>query len=184
MSRLRVRHLGLDLLDRQLVDRDGVLCGKVDDVELERAADGGLTVTALLVGPGAWPERLPAPLRGAARRLFGERAARVPWRDVREVDSAVRLSRKAAELRPQSVGDGLRLSWLLGRRLSRQPGGRPARIRDVEVSPRGADLRVVAVLTGGRGLLARLGLPVGRRAQERLAWERVAEETAGPVRMS
>ena len=182
MSRLRVRHLGLDLLDRQLVDADGVLCGKVDDVELERAADGRLRVAALLVGPGAWPERLPAPLRGVARRLFGGRAARVPWPDVRDANSAVQMNRKAADLRPEPLGDRLRLSWLLGRRVSQQHGGRPARIRDVEVAPRGADLQVVAVLTGGRGLLARLGLPIGRRAEERLAWEGLADEAA--VRMS
>jgi sporulation protein YlmC with PRC-barrel domain len=184
MSRVNVRNLGLELLDRQLVDREGVLCGKVDDLELETGADGSLVVAALLVGPGAWPERLPGPLRGVARRLLGERAARVLWREVVEVDSAVHLSRRAAELRPEAIGGRLRLSALLGRTLPERGGGRPGRVRDVEVSPRGADLQVVAVLTGERGLLARLGLPFGRRPEERLPWEQVADGAAGSAPMS
>ena len=48
----RVLHAGLHLLDRQLRDRHGRLCGKVDDVELERTADGTVVVTAILSGPG------------------------------------------------------------------------------------------------------------------------------------
>lgn len=34
----RVLHAGLQLLDRQLVDRNGHLCGKVDDLELSLTA--------------------------------------------------------------------------------------------------------------------------------------------------
>ena len=53
------RHLwaALALLDRQIVDRDGYLAGKVDDVELEER-DGALLVTGLLVGRGALARRL------------------------------------------------------------------------------------------------------------------------------
>jgi sporulation protein YlmC with PRC-barrel domain len=44
----------LHLLDRQILDRAGRYCGKVDDLEMERdAASGNLYVTALLSGPGA-----------------------------------------------------------------------------------------------------------------------------------
>jgi hypothetical protein len=55
----RVLYAALDLLDRQLRDRHGVLCGNVDDLELERTADSGeLYVTALVSGPGTLLERL------------------------------------------------------------------------------------------------------------------------------
>jgi hypothetical protein len=50
----RVLHAGLQLLDRQLVDRSGRLCGKVDDLELTEPDEGGnIYVAALLCGPGA-----------------------------------------------------------------------------------------------------------------------------------
>jgi hypothetical protein len=42
--------IGFDLLDRQIVDRDGVPVGKVDDVEF---SDDGRSVTALLTGQRA-----------------------------------------------------------------------------------------------------------------------------------
>jgi sporulation protein YlmC with PRC-barrel domain len=50
----RVLHAGLQLLDRQLVDRSGRLCGKVDDLGLgEPDENGNIYVTAILCGPGA-----------------------------------------------------------------------------------------------------------------------------------
>jgi hypothetical protein len=52
MTTGRVLHAALHLLDRQLRDRGGELCGKVDDLELERADDGTWYVTAVLAGPG------------------------------------------------------------------------------------------------------------------------------------
>jgi hypothetical protein len=59
-------YLGLHLLDRQLVDREGRLAGKVDDLELEQRDDGRLCVTAILAGPGVLAQRM-------GRRRFG------PW---------------------------------------------------------------------------------------------------------
>ena len=54
MSAGRVVHAALQLLDRQLVDRAGRPCGKVDDLELtEPDDDGGVFVEAILSGPGA-----------------------------------------------------------------------------------------------------------------------------------
>ena len=45
---------GLQLLDRQLLDRDGHMAGNVDDIELERDPDTGtLRISAILSGPGA-----------------------------------------------------------------------------------------------------------------------------------
>jgi len=55
----RVLYAGLELLDHQLRDRHGVLCGNVDDLELERSAETGeLYVTALVAGPGALLQRM------------------------------------------------------------------------------------------------------------------------------
>jgi hypothetical protein len=48
----RVYHAALHLLDRQLRDRNGVLCGNVDDLELDRNESGTWYVTAVLAGPG------------------------------------------------------------------------------------------------------------------------------------
>ena len=42
----RVLEAGLHLLDRQLVDRDGRLAGKVDDLEFELPEGGPPVVTA------------------------------------------------------------------------------------------------------------------------------------------
>jgi hypothetical protein len=54
----RVFYASLDLLDRQLRDREGIECGNVDDLELTRADDGTLYVTAILAGPGVLWYRL------------------------------------------------------------------------------------------------------------------------------
>ena len=54
----RVIHVSLDLLDRQLRDRDGVECGKVDDLEVTIDDDGGWWLTAILTGPGTLWYRL------------------------------------------------------------------------------------------------------------------------------
>lgn len=49
---------GLELLDRQLVDPDGRMAGKVDDLELSVPDDGPPVVTDILAGPGALARRL------------------------------------------------------------------------------------------------------------------------------
>ena len=88
------------LLDMQLVDCDGVRCGRVDDVELQHDPP---RVTALLVGEGLYPRRLPSWLRGWARRRvgperWGANAMRVPWEAVADVGAWVELRPKADEL--------------------------------------------------------------------------------------
>ena len=50
-TRGRVIHVSLDLLDRQLRDRDGAECGKVDDLEIT-VDDDGWWLSAILTGPG------------------------------------------------------------------------------------------------------------------------------------
>jgi hypothetical protein len=55
----RVFDAGLELLDRQILDKDQLFAGKVDDLELVFPPDGGPPfVTAILVGPGALSRRL------------------------------------------------------------------------------------------------------------------------------
>lgn len=88
------------LLDEQILDSEGRRCGRVDDVELRGSPP---RVTALLVGEGLYPRRLPARLRGLARRLtgperWGANALRIPWEEVDEIGATVRLRGKAEEL--------------------------------------------------------------------------------------
>jgi hypothetical protein len=49
---------GLEILDRQLVDPDGMMAGKVDDLLLELHDDGPPVVTDILAGPGALARRI------------------------------------------------------------------------------------------------------------------------------
>jgi sporulation protein YlmC with PRC-barrel domain len=88
--------LALGILDHQIVDVDGRRCGNVDDLELSGIRDGSPAVEAILVG----------------RR----RQVRVPWTEVKSVDSAVRLRRKASELRLGRGDDRARkfIEWIPG----------------------------------------------------------------------
>jgi sporulation protein YlmC with PRC-barrel domain len=95
-------YVGHRLLDEQILDAEGRRCGRVDDIELRGSPP---RITALLVGEGLYPRRLPHWLRGPARRLlgperWGANAMRVPWSevDVDGIDSTVRLRGKAEEL--------------------------------------------------------------------------------------
>ena len=100
----RVLEAGLHLLDRQLIDSDGRLAGKVDDLELEVPEGGGPpVVTAILAGPGVLSRRIGgragAWLEAVANRLRGDRRpARVPFGVVKRIESAVDLSVAKAEL--------------------------------------------------------------------------------------
>jgi sporulation protein YlmC with PRC-barrel domain len=89
--------IGLQVLDRQLLDKDGRRCGNVDDLAIEGGAGEVPEVVAILVGPGYWAQR--AGLIGRlAGWIGGGRRVRVDWSDVRRIDSAVELTRSATEL--------------------------------------------------------------------------------------
>ena len=102
----RVLEAGLHLLDRQLIDKDGRLAGKVDDLELTVPDGGGPpVVTAILAGPGALSRRLGgrfgAWLEAVANRLrdgYDREPARLAFGVVKRVGSAVELSVAKAEL--------------------------------------------------------------------------------------
>jgi hypothetical protein len=93
----RTIDLGLNLLDHQLLDAEGRRCGKVDDIALEGAPGEDLEVVAILSGPGVWRAR--AGLIGrVAAWLGGGGRVRIRWDEVAEVDSHVKLRKRAEEL--------------------------------------------------------------------------------------
>jgi sporulation protein YlmC with PRC-barrel domain len=115
--------IGFDLLDRQIVDRDGEPVGKVDDVELTYR-DGVPYVGALLVGQQALGERIGGALgrwTAALARRMSEPPDRPPIRIgidlVAGVDSAVHLS-VARELLPDPPLE----TWLRDHLIGRIPG--------------------------------------------------------------
>jgi sporulation protein YlmC with PRC-barrel domain len=97
----------LELLDRQLVDRDGRLVGKVDDVEftIDDEPDARPRVTALLAGLGALANQIGgdtgAALAAAERRLAARRdrqPSRVDIATVTEIGSAIELDANGDDL--------------------------------------------------------------------------------------
>lgn len=111
-SDARVVHATLDLLDRQLRDRDGRLCGNVDDLELRRADDGTLLITHLVTGGGALAHRMGRRglgrwLHRASIRLSDTERDRtlVPLALAREIGPAIDLSVDAEDL---ATSDGER----------------------------------------------------------------------------
>ncbi|MGC4808836.1 hypothetical protein [Micromonospora sp. DT233] len=116
--------LGRQLLDRQIVDRDGRLVGRVDDVEFGLDADGVPYLTALLSGEGALGPRI----GGRSGRLLVAVAGlfvadppvpprRIPYPLVERVDSAVRLRARLDEL-PASEME----RWVRHHLIDRIPG--------------------------------------------------------------
>lgn len=144
----------LHLLDRQVVDADGLMVCKVDDLELTVFDDGALGVTALLAGPAALVPRYADRAVGRAlhdywKRLSPDRADRDdPYRIdlqlVRRLGSAVELAvardgvlvrqgertrRLNSVLQMQvETGDGRRLGRVLDVRLQRDTSGPVERI--------------------------------------------------------
>jgi sporulation protein YlmC with PRC-barrel domain len=120
--------IGFDLLDRQILDRDGEPVGKVDDVELDVDADGGLYVSALLVGQQALGQRIGGRLgswiAGTARRLspdYDRGPIRVPYELVSGLNSAVNLS-----VRRELLPDPALETWLRDHLIGRIPGASDA----------------------------------------------------------
>jgi sporulation protein YlmC with PRC-barrel domain len=88
--------IALSVLDHQLVDREGVNCGKVDDLEVGGLDGSSPEIVEILVGGNAWRSR--GRLGQLAARFSGN-AVHVPWSDVDSVTTVVALSRTAQELR-------------------------------------------------------------------------------------
>jgi hypothetical protein len=88
--------LGLAVLDHQILDREGRRCGNVDELAIEGGPGEHARVVALYSGPGAWRGR-GGVLGRLAARVGGGRVIRVPWEEVAEVASHVRLKKTAEE---------------------------------------------------------------------------------------
>jgi sporulation protein YlmC with PRC-barrel domain len=109
-----------DLLDRQLVDADGRLVGKVDDLELSGPDDGPPVVTAVLAGPAALGSRISATLtRRWTRRYPGTRPTRIPFGEVRDLGMQITVS---AGVRGGTGAE----DWLRAHVIDRIPGARHA----------------------------------------------------------
>ncbi len=108
----------LSLLDRQIVDCNGRLAGKVDDLELTVPEDprgGPPVVTAVLAGPGAlahrlggrlgaWLESVHARLHPAAE----PGPARIPFGVVKRVGNVVEVSVPRSDLELSLFEDWVR----------------------------------------------------------------------------
>ena len=88
--------IALAVLDHQLIECEGRRCGNVDDLAIEGGPGEEAQVVAILSGPGVWRNRAGVLGRFAAWAGRGGRV-RVPWDEVAEVASHVRLKRKAAD---------------------------------------------------------------------------------------
>ena len=118
----------LHLLDRQLIDREGRMCGNVDDVEIEIDDDGRAYVSALLSGPGTLAPRLGMRRYGnwmrRAHALIdgnGEDPARIPLARVAEIDNHVTVS-----LDHDEIGSVDSEHWVRDHVIGRIPGSRHA----------------------------------------------------------
>jgi len=111
----------LHLLDRQVVDREGRLVCKVDDLELERGADGALYVAAVLVGPRAWAPRIGGRLgvwfSSVAERLARREMKRIDFALVEDIGSSIKLSADRAALDAEPLE-----TWVRDHVISRLPG--------------------------------------------------------------
>jgi sporulation protein YlmC with PRC-barrel domain len=116
----RVLDARLHLLDRQVLDVDGVPVTTVDDLEVE-PMDGSATDP-----PGQRTTRLTAILTGPvlATRVFGGRPprsrwVRIPWALVTDVGTALRLGSPGAALDATWTE-----RWVRDHVIARIPGGR------------------------------------------------------------
>jgi sporulation protein YlmC with PRC-barrel domain len=114
-----------DVLDKQMLDRDGDKMGKVDGVVLQVSEEGpprvvyleaGAPTLARRLGPriGRWVSRLARRWGGAHPESY-----RIPWTRVREVTLDVRIDVKADETRVNVVED-----WLRTHVVEHLPGGK------------------------------------------------------------
>ena len=115
----RVLDAQLHLLDRQVLDRDGVPVTAVDDLEL-----GDVPVDTDLDGvePPLVENLLSGPVLGT--RIFGGRPPesrwhRIPWATIAELGTAIHLDARAADFEL-----GWPERWVRDHIIARIPGGR------------------------------------------------------------
>jgi sporulation protein YlmC with PRC-barrel domain len=128
MSDGRVLDVHLHLLDRQVVDVDGRLVCKVDDLELAEDETGRLYITTILVGARALAPRLRGRIGrwvlAIARRLAegqSERPLRIDFAQVTGIASAITVARRHDELDVTPLE-----TWVDTHIIGRIPGSRHA----------------------------------------------------------
>ena len=102
----RVLFAALHLLDHQMIDRDGLLAGNVDDLEIDVAEDGRAHVVALITGPGAlWQrfdrQRIGHWMRARVAETFEgaeDDPGRIPMRWISDLGANVRLNVSRVQL--------------------------------------------------------------------------------------
>jgi hypothetical protein len=109
----------LHLLDRQILDTEDVPVTTVDDVELSGIPEG-------TIPPGTAPPVITNLLSGSVlgTRMFGGRPPagrleRIPWRDIGQIGTVIRLNIKGADLDIRWVEH-----WVRDHVIGRIPGGR------------------------------------------------------------
>ena len=117
----------LDLLDHQLLEREGTPCGNVDDLDLEVFSDGAPPrVTAILTGTIALGPRIGgrlgrwiASIASTLHPLESPEPVRIDLRDVVSISSAVTIDKLADDL-----GSYRSELWFRDNLIGRIPGAR------------------------------------------------------------
>ena len=148
----------LNLLDRQILDCDGRMLGKVDDLELTQQEDG-LAVTAVLTGPAALLPRLGGGLGDRlvttwSRLKVSEPDRLRPWRidmdRVDRLDSALHLSVRRDGVLTRDT-ESYRFGSLTGMEASGPDGAHLGRVMDARFGPGLHGRLVVRHLLIGQG---------------------------------
>ena len=106
----RIKLVG-QLIDLPVVDKDQRWCGVVDDIEFAGSAGSKAAIKALLIGPGAYRNRLPVWLAWLVEKIAGNRISRVPMRQIENIGSAVHLKCPAEKVGLHHVEDRVR-TWI------------------------------------------------------------------------
>jgi sporulation protein YlmC with PRC-barrel domain len=148
----------LHLLDRQLLDVNGLMLGKVDDVELAQQEDG-LAITALLTGTVALLHRLGGQLGNEMVTKWVQtrptephrgRPWRIPIETVERLDSAIHLVVERDGILDRDT-EGQRLGRLTGMDALAPDGRRLGRVLDGRFEPGRHERLVLRSLIIGHG---------------------------------
>lgn len=162
----RLEHDSLDaalhLLDRQVIDADGMLVCKVDDLEITESGEGTLAVTGLLTGGAALFPRLSRHLgswlattwhRLGAEHAYRNTPKRIPLGLIAELGSGVTLRVQGEGLLdrqppPPAGSTHRRLTHLLGLAVVAADGTPLGHVLDVRLEPDGESYRVHQLVVG------------------------------------
>ena len=191
-----------DVLDKQVVDRNGREMGRVDAIVLEARPGKPPLVRAIEIGPEVLARRLHPALGGLAvtiEEILGvadRRPIRIPFTqvDVRarvvadvtvgETGAGNVENRVRAEVRVE-----VRLEHLLGHPVVAADGRRVGRIEEFRAHKEGQGWAVTDFVIGPAGLWERLDvgarMVVGRQARGYIAhWDQLNFEDQGRVRLT